>query len=346
MTLVRQYHEDPYHRSYYWENNLFDLTPVEEVLGIKFKREDKFAPLGYGNINGSKARQCLHLMNRWVEASPSMEGVVSGSVVGSPQHPFISSMCKHFNKRCVIFVGAKNYLEHNYARHAYRLGAEINVSKIGYAKALQKKCVDFKREEQKRGNHWKMLELNITVLAKHGFKKIEAFHRIGAEQVRNIPDDIETLIVPSGSCNSVVSILYGISLYPPKSLKNIILMGIGNNGSKNLGYIPERLKAISLQTGKSVNQYFDYSELSNNNLLGSFVGKKGRYKIKRYDLNGTGYCKYETLMPFTYGDIVFHPRYEGKIMNYIHENMDEIKKYWNRKTLFWIVGGQVSDTLA
>ena len=141
MTLVRHYHEDPYHRSYHWENHLFDLTPVEEVLGINFKREDKFAPLGYGNINGSKARQCLHLMNRWVEASPSMEGVVSGSVVGSPQHPFISSMCKHFKKRCVIFIGTHDYMRSDYVRHAKRLGAEIHVHLPAFSKALRRVCL-------------------------------------------------------------------------------------------------------------------------------------------------------------------------------------------------------------
>jgi hypothetical protein len=39
---------------------------------------------------------------------------------------------------------------------------------------------------------------------------IEAFHRVGSEQVRNLPDHMETLIIPAGSRSSVVSVLYGL----------------------------------------------------------------------------------------------------------------------------------------
>ena len=39
------------------EDHLLDLTPVENIGGMWWKREDKFAPLGYGGINGSKLRQ-------------------------------------------------------------------------------------------------------------------------------------------------------------------------------------------------------------------------------------------------------------------------------------------------
>ena len=44
-----------------WEDYLFELTPVEKIGNIYFKREDKFAPLGAGGINGSKLRQCIWL---------------------------------------------------------------------------------------------------------------------------------------------------------------------------------------------------------------------------------------------------------------------------------------------
>ena len=42
-----------------WEETLYDLTPIDEVNGLRFKREDKYAPLGYGCINGSKLRQLI-----------------------------------------------------------------------------------------------------------------------------------------------------------------------------------------------------------------------------------------------------------------------------------------------
>ena len=42
----------------HWEDHIHDLSPVEQHGGLFFKREDFFAPLGYGNINGSKLRVC------------------------------------------------------------------------------------------------------------------------------------------------------------------------------------------------------------------------------------------------------------------------------------------------
>lgn len=94
-----------------WEDYLYDLTPVEKIGDIYFKREDKFAPLGYNSINGSKLRQCIWLVHEWVKTK-NIQGVVSGSVVGSPQHPFIASICKHYNIGCLIVTGSKNYKSH------------------------------------------------------------------------------------------------------------------------------------------------------------------------------------------------------------------------------------------
>ena len=47
-----------------WSKKIFDFTPVEQIgdKGMYFKREDYFAPFGYGNINGAKLRQCFGLL--------------------------------------------------------------------------------------------------------------------------------------------------------------------------------------------------------------------------------------------------------------------------------------------
>jgi hypothetical protein len=42
-----------------WEQHLGELTPWENRDGVWFKREDYFAPLGYGGPNGSKMRQLI-----------------------------------------------------------------------------------------------------------------------------------------------------------------------------------------------------------------------------------------------------------------------------------------------
>ncbi len=312
---------DPFDRNLIrWEDYLYSLTPVEKHANMYFKREDKFAPLGYHSVNGAKMRQCLWLVDDWVKKK-RIQGVVSGSVVGSPQHPFISSICKHYSIGCLIVTGSKNYLNHKNMQLANSLDAKFKVVKVTYAKALN----SISHKYSKLLDNHELLETNITVDEKlNSADRIEQFHSIGAYQTKNIPDNIETLIIPVGSANSVVSILYGVFNDIPKSLKKIMLMGIGNNGSYNLKYIPNRLSIISKVIGQNINDIFDWS------LIGGSAG----------NLNGTDFCKYDDWMPYTLNDIEFHPRYEGKIFNYMQQNEQYFNAYFNPKTLFWIVGNE------
>lgn len=39
-----------------------DLTPVQEIAGMYFKRDDLFTPFGAGEVNGGKLRQCMMLV--------------------------------------------------------------------------------------------------------------------------------------------------------------------------------------------------------------------------------------------------------------------------------------------
>ena len=318
---------DPFDRSQIrWEDYLFALTPVEEHIGMYFKREDLFAPLGYHSINGSKLRQCIWLVNDWVKRE-RISGIVSGSVVGSPQHPFISSICKHYGIGCLIVTGSKNHQEHKNMQLAKQMGAAFHVAKVTYSRALQ--SIAFKLRER-IPNH-QVLETNITVDEKYNTpERIEAFHNIGAYQVTNIPAEVTTLIIPCGSCNSVVSILYGLATIP-NNVTKVVLMGIGNNGSFNLQYVPKRLQVISKVTDKQVASHYDWS------LIG---GPTGNVKIEHHNLNGTGFCSYDDWMPYVVDDIEMHPRYEGKIFNYMKQNTDIFKQYFNKKTLFWIVGNE------
>ncbi len=45
-----------------WHDAIYDLTPVEKIGDIWFKREDKFSPDGMHN--GSKFRQLIWLFSR------------------------------------------------------------------------------------------------------------------------------------------------------------------------------------------------------------------------------------------------------------------------------------------
>lgn len=308
-----------------WIDTIYDLTPVEFVDGMHFKRDDKFAPLGYGNINGAKLRQAVWLVDRWVKEK-GIKGVVSGSVSQSPQHAFIAEICRHYGLGCVITHSKKKVEDSPYLYRAQRIGAKLVYSKVGYAKTLGAMA----RKMLKVLPNHEYLETNITLEESvNHISDIEAFHAVGAEQVRNIPKHVNHLVIPCGSCNSSTSILYGLLKYPQPQLKSITLMGIGNHGSNNIYYIRERLNKIAKYKGLDVAGMFDWS----------FEGKKGfRHKVYHENLNGSGYCTYADEFPGRAGAIEFHPRYEGKVIRYMRHKTPHL---WKDTTLFWIVGGKI-----
>lgn len=69
-----------------WEESLGVLTPWENLDGMWFKREDKFAPLGYGGPNGSKMRQLIHYMNR---RRAGKTHVLTGASIQSPPTQYV-----------------------------------------------------------------------------------------------------------------------------------------------------------------------------------------------------------------------------------------------------------------
>jgi hypothetical protein len=277
-----------------WHDTIYDLTPVEKVGDLWFKREDKFSPDGMHN--GSKFRQLI-----WLFSRTSFPGVSSGAVTGSPQLPMVAACAKHYGMKCIQFAGARK----NMALAGEKLGAKTILVNPGYGPNLNKRAKDYAAH-----HGWLHIETNITVTSSDA--EIEAFHRVGSEQVRNLPDNMETLIIPAGSRNSAVSILYGLHRYPCKSLKKIIFMHINRNLAKHEKQMWERLKTCGVQE----------------------VG----YEVETYDVFANGYTNYEKLMPFTYNGLQCHSRYEGKCFSFMSDHPVAFRPYMNDKTLFWIVG--------
>lgn len=316
----------------HWEDTIHDLSPVETLGGLQFKREDRYAPLGYGGINGSKLRVCIWLIAQAKKAG--MNGIIHGAVTGSPQHPMTAIIGKHFGMPVIDVVGTPNPADHEMLSIAKSFGATFISSKIGYAKTLESRAF-----AEKPADYF-VLETNITVdERRNSAERVEAFHRVGSEQVRNIPDDVETMIIPAGSCNSVLGVLYGIARFKPKGLKKIILMGIGSWGSKDPSYIYRRMEIIEKVAGIPIAHLFRPTFVHDEKKQPYITA--GPYELIHYNINGTGFTTYNDLMPYSYGDLSFHPRYEAKIFHYMAANLTDFRQYLNESTLFWIVGNVV-----
>ena len=335
-----------------WEDHLWDMTPVEQKGNMFFKREDYFAPLGYGFVNGSKGRQCLWLFNEYNKTSNPV-GVISGTSVHSPQHSFQSVLAKHYGFDSVHIIGATNAesaIKHENVNIASWFDAKFHINpSIAYNPVLQRKVQSMLETDPKLKDYF-YLEYGITLDHKvNSPKRVEQFHFVGSEQVKNIPEHIETLIVPAGSCNSATSILYGLARFRPKNLKDVYLIGIGPN---KIDLIEERLDIIEKVSGvytKPFKRNYVDSKNKENQYSGgltSFIeqGNIGyEFNLHHYDLHTTGYVDYQDLVPYKYDDIDFHPRYEGKVMTYVNERLPHLI---NDKTMMWIVGSAPKKELA
>jgi len=323
-----------------WSDYLDVLTPVEHIEGLWFKRDDKFAPLGYGGINGSKLRQCIYLINNYVNKTEQPIGLLSGASVKSPQLAACSVVGRHYGLSSTLVIGAtnpKSAMKHENVAIAAAMGAKFLILKVGYNPVLQSKVRSMMKEPAYQDFYH--LEYGISISSEqHTAEEIEAFHRLGAQQVANMPPEVTTLIIPAGSCNTAVSILYGIALHTPENLLDVYLIGVG---PEKLDFIDHRLSLIESVTGKPIRSLFlrnyvhhlEKGEEQNRNSRISYP----YYYLHHYDLHATKYTSYGDEMKWTHGGLAFHPTYEGKVMRYVSENLPQLL---NPKTCIWVVGSK------
>jgi 1-aminocyclopropane-1-carboxylate deaminase/D-cysteine desulfhydrase-like pyridoxal-dependent ACC family enzyme len=290
-----------------WTARLWEKTPVELVGVMHFKRDDYFAPLGYGGINGSKLRQCIWLLSR--AAIAGAKTIVSGSSVKSPQISMGAIVARQFGMDFLQVVGATKpdtAMQHENVRIGAAAGAKFFINKVAYNPGLQKTVDLIVAKDSTKVK----LDYGISIPKHADPSLIRSFHTVGGGQTKNIPPEVETLIVPMGSANSAVSILFGLWLYKPANLKKVILAVIGPN---KFDFLKQRLDAMG-----ALDVLDDYT-------------------IEFWDIQGEKYALYEDEMPASYEGIEFHPTYEGKIWHYMEEKHPQEMV---PSTLFWIVGSK------
>lgn len=281
-------------------------TPVELRAGLLFKREDlyRIEPSG---VNGSKLRACEHLMARAV-----VDGcikVVSASSVLSPQAAMAGVVANQLGLECEIIVGAttpEKAVKHKSIQIAVDAGATVRAVPVAFNTALQKAASDAAREP----GVWR-LPYGITTPANASLADVEAFLAVGGASAVNLPDEVETLVLPFGSANTACGVLYGLHDHRPSALQDVYLMEIGPNRRE---WAQTRLESV----GRSM----------------APPGVRMHY-ITLHEV----WASYGDKMPEKLEDIVFHPTYEGKMIRWLNLVQPD---WWMRRdgtTCFWVVGG-------
>lgn len=321
-----------------WEEYLNTLTPITRINGRAYKREDFFAPLGYGGINGSKLRQLVYLVERYRQHG-GRAGLITGASVLSPQISMAALVARHYELPALMVLGGskpETSIKHENVAIAARAGATFSYVPVGFNPTLQRSVGKLATEPQLKD--YFRLHYGITTPEAASNWDVAEFHAVGAPQARNIPDDIEHLIMPAGSCNSCTSVLLGIATHRPKALRRVTLLGIGPT---RLKWIADRLESIYQASGVDVMSLFRPVYHQHPELQPAWR-RDAPYVLEHYDLHSTGYVKYADKKPFNLDGIDFHPTYEGKCLTYMAEHRDTFSEWWDGdgKTLFWIVGSK------
>lgn len=314
-----------------WGDQTDKLTPVDTgESGLMYKREDFFAPLGYGGINGSKLRQLIYLMEPMRGGS-----VVTACSVLSPQSSMTALVGRHFGVGVTVILGATRYesaVRHENVKIAVAAGATLKFVKVAYNPALQRAVKLHQAEHESY-----VVPYGITTPPEAGPHQVASFHLLASRQVVNIPGQTRTLVIPFGSANSATGVLTGLAHYGPGSISRVVLVGIGPN---RLPWLWHRLGVIGESSGIDIKGLFTLRTHFQGPEVSDDVQGGGPVLLEHYDLHGTGYVKYSDRRPWRSDGIDFHPTYEGKVMHWL----DDVRPHWHKPAdgteLFWIIGSE------
>lgn len=310
-----------------WEDHLHTLTPVTTgASGRLYKREDAFAPLGYGGINGSKLRQLIHLVDRY-RAEGGRAGLLTGASVLSPQVSMSALVARHYGLSATVVLGAtkpETCVRHENVAIAKAAGATFRFTPVGFNPALQRAVGELARQPEWKAHY--RLHYGISTPKAASPAELAAFHLVGAHQVRNLPAGVRTLVMTLGSGNTATSVLLGLLLWPG-NVDRVVLFGVGPS---RLDWTLDRLDRLG-----------DHLSLD---VAGAF-GPGGRVALEYHDLHAQGFATYQDRRPYTVDGIALHPTYEGKALAYLDHHRDRFGWWWQPtpgEVLFWIVGSEPS----
>lgn len=285
-----------------WEEHLGALTPWQNRDGIWFKREDYFAPLGYGGPNGSKMRQLIWYVNRF---RPGKTHILTGASVQSPQLSMSAIVGAHYGllARQVVYSKPHTVLTHENPRIAAGFGARFEFTNGPYNPIIQRRVVDFTQSTSL------VVEYGITVPhTRYPADDVLKFHEVGANQVRELPESVRTLIVPAGSCNSLTSILLGLSR-DSRNVSKLLTLGIGPDKRR---WVHERLKVMNVDADRLP------------------------FLWEHHSLHDTKFSSYsDKFKGENWAGVNFHPTYEAKMWRYLRTLRPVAQ---DDRTGFWIVG--------
>ncbi len=215
------------------------LTPIEQINGRYYKREDKYKVF---DVCGAKSRQAYYLISNAKENTI----ITCGSRV-SPQIQIVANICKHLNKKCICFTNRGSLT--NELLTAQNDGAEI----IQNEKWIYNNVVIYHAKKY-------CLEHPDTKYIPFGMESWEAVRQT-AYQVKNIPDNVKSIVVVAGSGLNLCGILWGCYLFN----KNIKVRAI--RVGKDIKELLDEYAPLDISNLTIIDSPLDYHTKVENNTI-------------------------------------------------------------------------------
>jgi 1-aminocyclopropane-1-carboxylate deaminase/D-cysteine desulfhydrase-like pyridoxal-dependent ACC family enzyme len=186
----------------------YEMSPVEKHGDIWFKREDLYKPFDDFGISGGKVRQCLALVdnNKEFIKQECDSTLATAASIGSPQNPIVSRVAKHFGFNSIIGIGnttlPKAINENKTLTYCQEAGSEVIVlsETQGYSNVLYAGL-------DKLATTRKFFKILFGYQLQSNRKSVVD---VISHQVKNIPEEIDTLVVNCGSAVSFIGIMNGV----------------------------------------------------------------------------------------------------------------------------------------
>ena len=204
---------------------MHELTPVQEIGGMLFKRDDLYMPFDDVKLSGGKVRQCISLIgnNQKYIAEQCGGLVVTATSVNSPQGLIVSRVAKEFGFNSCIYVGNTNMSSvkrNKMLAQVLAIGGDINCECGSAYENVLSYHINKRRES---GDKFFRVKFGINLDDNPG-----ALIDSVARQVQNLPRDLDCLVIPCGSGITMGGILRGLIEYDihPKRVVGIQISGI------------------------------------------------------------------------------------------------------------------------
>ena len=198
-----------------------ELTPIEEHKGYLVKRDDLF---NLGGVSGGKVRQCSKLVYDNIDhiQNDCNGGILTAAGIPSPQSCITSAVAKYFGLKCLITI--PHYPDH--IRDSYRVNASLSQKFGAKVYGVGNPNISGPELDAK-----KLVGETGYFQIKFGMNGKQVMETI-AQQVKNIPDCVETVVGIAGSGLSMLGVALGCKLYN-KNVKTIHPVALSSYVYKN-----------------------------------------------------------------------------------------------------------------